>query len=559
MIQGFQFVSRRSPVLATQGCVSSDVPIVSKIGIDILQAGGNAADSAIAMAAAMAVVEPNLTGLGGDCFALFYRSSDKKVLGINGNGRNPEKATLEKALAAVGENNLLPNNHGLTVTVPGAVKGWMDILENFGSGKISRKEILSPAVCLAEEGFPVTPVIAYDWFLYEPYLKQSRFGKDLLLNNNAPRTGEIMKFPLIAQTLKEIATFGKEGFYSGYIAKKIAEEVQFAGGCMTTEDLENHLKMSSSIIQPISTDFQDIRLWEIPPVGQGLVALLSLNILEGFDLKAMGHNSAEYLHILAETFRLAFMDGRQYIANHEISKLTLPFLLDKNYAKNRRSLIKTNRVMPLAYPGNPGGSNSNTTYISIVDNEGNACSFISSLYKDFGSAIVPEGCGFPLHNRGLNFSLESGHPNVFGPSKFPYHTIIPAVLTNNNNDLLASYGTVGKFMQPQGHVQILLNMLIFGMDPQTALDQPRLFVDTEFYQEKPYTIWLEDGISQEVKDKLHNLGHTIKYPVKGFERIKFGRGHIITKGSWWDKSENSSNSVLWAGCDPRTDGLALGY
>ncbi|XP_067136694.1 glutathione hydrolase-like YwrD proenzyme isoform X2 [Centruroides vittatus] len=511
------------------------------------------------MAAAMAVVEPNLTGLGGDCFALFYRSSDKKVLGINGNGRSPKQATLEKAKAATDDDNL-PENNGLTVTVPGAVRGWTDILENFGSGKISLKEILSPAIKLAEEGFPVTPVIGRDWYDYTPYLKQTRFGNDLLLNGRAPKIGEIIKLPLIAQTLKQIAAYGKEGFYSGYIAKKIAEEVQIAGGCMTVEDLEDHLKIPCCIVEPISTDFHGVRLWEIPPVGQGLIALLSLNILEGFDLKVMGHNSADYLHTLAETFRLAFADGRQYIADHEILKLAQSVLLDKNYASKRKSLIKANSVLSLAHPGDLFDSDSNTTYVSVIDEEGNACSFISSLYQSFGSGIVPEGCGFPLNNRGLNFSLQFDHPNVFGPAKFPYHTIIPAMLTEpESNNLLASYGVVGRFMQPQGHVQMLLNMLIFGMDPQTALDKPRLFVNTEFYQEKPYTIWLEDGIASEVKEKLQSFGHNIKYPVQGFDRIRFGRGHIITRGTWWNKSESSSDNVLWVGCDPRTDGLALGY
>ncbi|XP_023217134.1 uncharacterized protein LOC111619603, partial [Centruroides sculpturatus] len=217
-------------------------------------------------------------------------------------------------------------------------------------------------------------------------------------------------------------------------------------------------------------------------------------------------------------------------------------------------------VLSLAHPGDLFDSDSNTTYVSVVDEEGNACSFISSVYQSFGSGIVPEGCGFPLNNRGLNFSLQFDHPNVFGPAKFPYHTIIPAMLTEpESNNLLASYGVVGKFMQPQGQVQMLLNMLIFGMDPQTALDKPRLFVNTEFYQEKPYTVWLEDGIASEVKEKLQSFGHNIKYPVQGFDRTRFGRGHIITRGTWWNRSESSSDNVLWVGCDPRTDGLALGY
>ncbi|XP_013777162.1 uncharacterized protein LOC106461847 [Limulus polyphemus] len=565
----FHFTSRRSPVLACNACISSDQPLATKIGIDILQNGGNAADAAVAMAATLNVLQPCTTGVGGDCFCLFYRASDKKVLGINGSGRSGANVTLNK-VKSMGYSNKhpLPPNHGLTVTVPGAAAGWVDCVEMFGSRKLTISEILNPAIRLAEEGFPMSVIMSDVWGQNAYLLEASRYGHELLLDGKPPRAGEVMCMPSLAATLKELATNGKDGFYKGRIARRIIEEVSYAGGCLSLEDFEHQVSASDTILtDPISTNYKGVRLWEIPPNGQGLVALMALNILEGFDLKALGHNSTQYLHLLIEALQLAFADGLQYITDQDHYKTRLRDLLSKEYAVKRRSLINQKTALGQYVSGgldhlcDPG---SDTTYISVVDQHGNACSFINSNYIGFGTGLVPKGCGFSLQNRGLNFSLEENHPNVLAPRKRPYHTIIPAMLTDiNTNELLACYGVMGKFMQPQGHVQVLLNMLEFGMDPQKALDQARICIQPEGTSQKSTMDYVlaEDGIPASTIQELKDMGHIISGPILGRQRRDFGVGHIISRGQWWNPIKEGCRvkNVLWAGTDPRCDGIAIGF
>uniref|UniRef100_A0A8W8N0K7 Gamma-glutamyltransferase ywrD n=1 Tax=Magallana gigas TaxID=29159 RepID=A0A8W8N0K7_MAGGI len=550
-----EYNSRRSCVVCTKGCVASSQHLASQIGIDILKAGGNAADAAVAMAATLNVTEPCSTGIGGDAFCLFYDAKRRKVECVNGSGRAPSKLTLD-LLHQQGYSTYKPypdQTHGHSVTVPGAPAAWMDTVEKFGSGKLSMLEVLRPAIELAETGFPVQQIAASFWNK-DP---NNYYGKDMLLNGRAPRHGEVVRLPLLANTFKELGTHGKAGFYSGRVAKAIAEVVQQHGGVMTTEDLASHV---TTFEDPISADYKGYRVWEVPPNGQGITTLMALNILEGMDLKGMGHNSAEYLHSLSESFKLSFADTTWFCADMSQIEVPVSELLSKDYAVKRRSLIKPDSVISdVQHGGISVGSD--TVYFTTADSDGNACSFINSNFMGFGTGFVPEGCGFTLQNRGCGFSLDPKHPNVVAPNKRPFHTIIPGMVTDaESNDLLVSFGVMGGFMQPQGQVQALLNMVEFGMDPQKALDAPRLCVGG-CYGYDSSLIGVEEGISPDVIRKLRSIGHTVEGPVTGENRSRFGRGQIITRGPVFRGREGreESNPTLWAGSDPRADGAAIGY
>lgn len=556
--------SLRSPAVSLHGCAASSQPLASAAGLDILKRGGNAADAAVAIAAALAVTEPCSTGPGGDAFCLFYNGNTGEIQGLNGSGRSPRAQTLDflEGRGYTAEAPPAPFD-ALNVTVPGAPACWCDTIQLFGSHKLSLQEVLRGAVELAEVGFPVAEVSAHHWGNGVSALREAgkELGGDLLVDGHAPKFGQVFRNPNLAQTLKELGEHGKPAFYQGRVAQAIVDIINQNGGVMTLDDLSSH---DSEVITPISTEYKGVRLWEPPPNSQGLTALLLLNILENFPLKAAGHNSSDYIHVLVEAVCLALKDALCYLGDPDHVTIPLETLLDKSYSQQRAQCISMDRAMDAVEPGLMTGSD--TVYFCVIDSQGNACSFVNSIYKSFGSGLVPKGCGFSLQNRGASFSLHRDHVNCIAGGKRPYHTIIPALLTDSATTshpprLLAALGVMGAFMQPQGHVQVLLNMLEFGMNPQQALDAPRVYVH---YDHKSNQWWvnLEEGVDQEVAKELRRRGHKVNWPITGHKRSQFGRGQIITVRDWWNPSVNQTDDpprVLWAGSDPRGDGCALGY
>jgi len=534
-----RFNSYRAPVYGKRGMVASSQPLASEAGMRILQQGGNAADAAVATAAALNVTEPCSTGIGGDCFCLFFDNSTKQVSGVNGSGRAPNNLTLEY----LNNQDITGALHPLsihTITVPGAAAGWVDSISKFGIMEL--RDILKPAIELAENGFPVAPFTARAWQRSEKLIKSGPFGEEILLNGVAPKEGEIMKNPTLATTFKTLAEEGKSGFYEGRIANAIVDLIQSKEGLMTLEDLKKH---QTTFDNPISTNYRGVEVHEIPPNGQGITALIALNILEGFEIDKMKHSSVEHLHVLIETMRIAFADTRWYVADPEVVDVPIQELIAKPYAAERRKLIDLTKATINVQRGSPV-TGSDTVYFSVVDGEGNACSFINSNYMGFGTGLVPKGCGFTLQNRGANFTLEPGHPNVLAPNKRPYHTIIPGMATKDDK-LYASFGVMGGFNQPQGHVQVISNLIDYGMNPQEALNAPRFCIRDGTSGGK---IALEEGIALETMSTLSRMGHEV-VPTAGLGRMIFGRGQIITR--------NPKNGVLCGGSSPRADGLAIGW
>lgn len=535
------FQSRRSAIYGRNGMVAASQPLAVAAGLQTLQAGGNAVDAAVAVSAALNVSEPTSSGLGGDTFALFYEASSKKIFGLNGSGRAPAALSLER-LQQEGLGMGIPWDHPYTVTVPGACAAWCDLVARFGRLPLSTS--LAPAIRLAEEGFPVAPVTAYYWQRSaKTILARALNAQELTIEGQGPAAGQIFHNPGLGRCLRAIAEGGKDAFYQGAIAEAIVNTLRQAGGCMSEADLAAH---TSTWDEPISTTFHGLRVWECPPNGQGLAALMALNLLEGFDLADIAPQSTERLHLTIEAMRLAFADTYHFVADPAFSPVPLAELLNKEYAARRRGLISQNRANPEIQHGAPFAS-TDTVYFSVVDGEGNACSFINSNYMGFGTGIVPKGWGFSLHNRGHNFSLDPESPNVLAPGKRPYHTIIPAMATyEDSQELYASFGVMGGFMQPQGHLQVFLSLAVDGDDPQQALDRPRFCIEPDSANSQ---VSLEDGISTQVLDELDDLGHRVM-PVRGMGRSLFGRGQIIRR--------DPTTGVLAAGSDPRADGLALG-
>jgi gamma-glutamyltranspeptidase / glutathione hydrolase len=548
------FLSRRSAVYGRNGTVATSQPLATAAGLEILAKGGSAADAAVAAGAALNVTEPGSTGIGGDMFALYYSAETKRVTALNGSGRAPAALTLDR-LRKEGFSGELPPFHAHTVTVPGACAGWFDLIERHGS--LSMPEILAPAIRLAGEGFPVAPITSYSWQRgAQNQLRSAPNGHELTIDGRGPKPGEIFRNPNLARTFEIVAAGGKEAFYEGVIAEAIAAVLQAAGGCMSMEDLASH---TSTWEEPISVTYRGLRVYECPPNGQGMTALLALNILEGFDLAALEPLSTKRLHLMIEAMRLAFADSRWYVADPAFSNVPVAELLSKEYAAERRRLIDTDRATLDPKHGTAVNS-SNTVYLSVVDKWGNACSFINSNYWGFGTGIVPKGFGFTLQNRGHNFSLDPDHPNRLEPRKRPYHTIIPAMVTQlpspgrrgvggevetESETLYASYGVMGGFMQPQGHMQVLSALADDRLDPQSALDQPRFCIDVEATGGR---VALEEGIPENAMEELKMLGHPV-YHVSGYDRSLFGRGQVILR--------EAGTGVLIAGSDPRSDGCAM--
>jgi gamma-glutamyltranspeptidase/glutathione hydrolase len=535
------YCSRRSPVMGRGGMVATSQPLAVAAGLEMLARGGNAVDAAVAAAAALNVTEPASTGIGGDCFALFYDAGTGLISALNGSGRAPAGLTLERVHEDLGlrADSPLPPYHPHTITVPGACAGWCDLLERHGSLPLA--EVLAPAIRLAEAGFPVAPITAYFWQRgAESLLKTALNGRQMTIGGRGPGPGEIFRNPGLAKTFRKVAGGGKQAFYTGEIAEAVASAVRQAGGCMTPEDLAAH---TSTWEIPISATYRGLRLWECPPNGQGLVALMALNILEGFALPT-DPLSPDRLHLEIEALRLAFADAGWYVADSSMTPVPVNELLSKEYAGLRRKLIDPGRANLGQQAGSPGAS-SDTVYLSVVDKFGNACSFINSNYMGFGTGIVPSGWGFTLQNRGHGFSLDPGHPNVLRPGKRPYHTIIPAMITRDNPpSLVGCFGVMGGFMQPQGHVQVFL-ALADGLDPQAALDLPRFCITDGT---AGGIVGLEEGIPEEVMKDLAGRGHEV-LRVRGYDRALFGRGQVIL--------HDPETGVLTAGSDSRADGCAM--
>lgn len=532
----FALESRRSPVIGRGGMVAASQPLAVAAGLKILAAGGSAADAAVAVAAALNVTEPTSTGLGGDAFALYYEAASRRVYALNGSGRAPAALTIER-LRREGIDGALPPYHPYTITVPGACAAWCDIVGRFG--RLSMADVLAPARRLAEDGFPVAPLTAYFWQRgADRQLRNAVNGEELTISGRAPRAGELFRNPGLARTFDQIARGGKKAFYEGPVAESISAVVQEAGGCLMQTDLAEH---DSTWEDPIHVAYRGLHVWECPPNGQGLVALLALNLLSGFDLAAMGPLSPERLHLEIEALRLAFADAFYYVADPAFRPAPLDALLSQAYAAQRRARIDPRQANVNVEHGRPIAS-SDTVYFSVVDGSGNACSFINSNYMGFGTGIVPRGWGFSLQNRGHNFQLDPAHPNALQPGKRPYHTIIPAMATRAEDEtLFASFGVMGGFMQPQGHVQVLTGLADDALDPQAALDRPRFCIEGS-------QVSLEEGIPRSSIAALAEMGHPVRV-VSGMERALFGRGQVIYR--------DAQSGVLWGGSDPRADGCAM--
>lgn len=534
----FDFSSRRSMVTARRGMVAASNPLASQAGLAILRAGGNAADAAIAAAAVLNVTEPASTGVGGDCFALFFDAKTKQVSALNGSGRSPAALRLAD-LQALGC-RVMPERSPHAVTVPGTVAGWHDLLSRHGT--MSLADVLVDAIHYARDGYPVHPVFGTAWQSTGEFLKTSLNTDEYLPGGHAPQIGQIVKLPGLAHTLQMIADGGPQAFYTGPVADAIISTLQAAGSLMTHDDLRAH---QSTWGEPISTDYHGIEVFEHPPNGQGLAALQALNIAAGWDLGALSWDSPERLHLMVEAMRLAFADARQYIADMATNPTPVDALLSHDYAAQRRQLVSSDRAMqPPAYGRPLGGSD--TVYLSVVDGDGNACSFINSLYYGWGSGIVAKGTGVFLQNRGACFSLEEDHPNVLAGGKRPYHTIIPGMALKGG-ELWACFGVMGGFMQPQGHFQVMSAMIDDELNPQEALNRPRFCLEDGTGDS---ILALEEGIPVATMARLAELGHNIR-PVSGRGRGIFGDGQIIRR--------DPHTGVLFGGSDPRKDGLTAAF
>ena len=482
--------------------------------------------------------EPICTGIGGDCFALYYDAATRAVTALNGSGRAPARLTLE--LLREQQITALPPYHAHTVTVPGACAGWFDLIARHGT--LPMATILAPAIELAEGGFAVGEVTAFFWAQGLMTHQRARNLGELTIDGRAPRAGERFRNPGLGRTLRAIAEGGPDAFYRGEIAAAIASVIEASGGVMAASDLAAH---TSTWDEPISTTYRGVRVWECPPNGQGLTALIALNLLEGFELAGQDPLGADRAHLLVEALRVAFADTRWYVADPRVSKVPVAELLSKGYAARRRALIDPARAVGDVRHGAPVAG-SDTVYFCVVDAAGNACSFINSNYMGLGTGIVPEGWGFTLQNRGYNFSLDPRHPNALAPGKRPYHTIIPGMMTRDDGSLYAPFGVMGGFMQPQGHVQVAVALLDDGAPPQAALDRPRFCIEPV---DGTGMVVLEEGIPAATVAELQARGHLVAPNVGGFGRSLFGRGQVI-------RCERDGRRE--AGSDARADGCAAG-
>jgi gamma-glutamyltranspeptidase/glutathione hydrolase len=521
------------------GMVASSQRAATDIGVEILRAGGNAADAAVAVAAALNVTEPMSTGIGGDCFALYYDAATRAVTALNGSGRAPGRLTIDLVHGLLHREQLteLPPGHPHAVTVPGACAGWFDLIARHGT--LPMAALLAPAIELAEAGFAVGTVAAHLWSAGLVDRAGAANLDELMIDGRAPGAGEPFRNPGLGRTFRAIAQGGPDAFYRGEIAQAIVRVIESSGGVMAAADLAGH---TSTWDEPISTTYRGVRVWQCPPNGQGITVQIALNVLEGFELRGQDPLGADRLHLVTEALRLAFADANQYVADPHVASVPVAELLSKDYAARRRALIDPRRAAAQMSHGEPLGT-SDTVYFCVVDGRGNACSFINSNYMGFGTGIVPRGWGFVLQNRGHNFSLDARHPNAFAPNKRPYHTIMPGMLTRDDGSLYGPFGVMGKFMQPQGQVQVVVGLLDDAATPQATLDRPRLCIEPIAGE---VVVALEDGIPATTAQELRARGHRVSAGVTGFDRKMFGRGQIILR----------ERDGLVAGSDLRADGYA---
>jgi len=525
----------RSTVYAPNGVIATSQPLATSAGLAVLQRGGNAIDAA--------VVEPNMTGMGGDLFAMVWSARDKTLHGLNATGRSGSLMTRE-TMAARGRTRV---SQGIeAVTIPGSLSGWSALLEKFGT--LTLAQALALAIDIAENGFPVTPIIASQWADEEALLRRDEGARVALLvdGQRAPKAGEWFRMPDLARTYREIASQGPKHLYGGPLGRRIAEFVQQKQGFLTPDDFAAH---TVDWVQPISVPYGGYRLWELPPNSQGVAALEMLRLLEGTDLKAMGHNSPAYLHQLIEAKKLAYADIEHYVGDPAAMTVPVEHFLSDAYIRERRLLIDPAKAMERTEPGRASTA-SDTIYLAVADKDGNMVSFINSVYDYFGSGIVVPGTGILLHDRGVGFTMAEGRANTVGPKKRPFHTIIPAFVTKTtrNSGVLRdasgdepymAFGVMGGAMQPQGHVQVLLNMLLFGMDPQQASDAAR------FRHMSGRRVALESPIDDAVRAGLTKMGHEIIDE----RNVAFGGAQLVLKlPRGWA-----------AGSDSRKDGHAGGH
>jgi gamma-glutamyltranspeptidase/glutathione hydrolase len=545
----------RSAVLARHGIAATSHPLASQVAIDILKKGGTALDAAVAANATLGLMEPVSCGIGGDLFAIVYDPKTKTLFGYNGSGRSPlgqTLADLQARLVATGKRTI-PDRGSLSVSVPGAVDGWFALHERFG--RLPMADILAPAARYAEEGFAVSQIIAYDWSLNVAAIEKAaaeieeldNYRHTYLIDGRAPREGEVFVNPDLARTYRRLAEGGRVAFYAGDLADVMEAYMRRIGGPLRKIDFERH---RGEWVDPVSVNYRGYDVYELPPNGQGIAALQMLNILEGFDLAGMGHNSADYLHVQIEAKKLAFEDRARFYADPAFYEAPIDQLLSKDYATRQRHTIQMDRPMRRLEAGAAALEGGDTIYMTVADEEGMMVSLIQSNYLGLGSGLVPDGLGFMFQDRGALFALTEGHPNVYAPGKRPFHTIIPAFVMKDGEPLM-SFGVMGGAMQPQGHVQVLVNMLDFGMNVQEAGDAARYRHEgssepTGTTMTDGGIVHLESGVAPEVVESLRARGHQVRV-----SRGAFGGYQAI----WRDPA----TGVYHGATEMRKDGMVAGY
>jgi gamma-glutamyltranspeptidase / glutathione hydrolase len=540
-VTGHDFATR-SEVIARNGMAATSQPLATQVALDILKRGGTAVDAAIAANAVLCVVEPTGAGIGGDIFAIIWSADKQKLFGLNGSGRSPRSLKMDyfrdNGIA------LIPSYGPLPVTVPGCVDGWYEMNELFG--RLPMRDLLQPAINYARDGFPVTELIAYSLGRNAEILKEYPNIKDVFMpGGRTPEKGEIFRNPQLANTLDKIARGGRNEFYKGSIARDIDFFMKKQGGFLSYDDMSRH---HSEWVEPVSSTYRGYEIWELPPNGQGIATLQMLNILEGFDLASMGFGSAEYMHVFTETKKLAFEDRAKYYADPVYNNIPVTQLISKKYAAARRRLISPVKAAKIFEPGRLEAGN--TVYLTVADRYGNMVSLIQSNYRGMGSGMCPTGLGFVLQDRGELFALEEGHNNAYAPGKRPFHTIIPGFITKNGKPWI-SFGVMGGDMQPQGQVQIIVNLIDFRMNLQEAGDAPRMHhigssEPTGQAMTDGGTLLLENGFRWEAIQKLISMGHKVQWDLGGY-----GGYQAIM----WDQK----NKVWFGASESRKDGQAAGY
>ena len=528
------FAARRSVVMARHGMIATSQPLACDAGLTILKRGGNALDAAVGAALALGVVEPMSTGIGGDAFLLYYRAADQRIYGVNGSGRCPRRLTLD-ALRQRGIEGVPETGWG-SVTVPGAIDAFAEVLQRHG--RLGLAEAVEPAHAYARDGFPVSEIIAEQWQHDAPLLSRHAVSaQTYLVDGKPPRAGDVHRQPQLAETLRLIGDKGRDAFYCGDIARRIVAFSDADGGFFELEDFASH---ATEWVEPIGTDYRDHTVLELPPNGQGITALMILNVLQGFDLAAHDYGSAGYYHLLIEATKQAFADRNRYIADPACAEVPVAGLLSKAYAAARRDEIDPGRAGDFS-PGAPAAFG-DTVYVTCVDAERNVVSLIHSLFQGFGSGIVAGDTGICLQNRGAGFVADPDHPNALRPGKRPFHTIIPAMILRGGKPWM-SYGVMGGHMQAQGHVQVALNCIDFGMNVQEALEAPRYRIMGG------REVALERAVPQAVRNELGFMGHEL-WPL-GARNVSYGGGQAILI--------DHERGVLQGGSDYRKDGCAMGY